>query len=65
MGAAAFDAEVAAVRAALAAHYATVAPSPDQMISLPDKKLQPCCTGGTYKKGHCNCDLYVPGREYP
>ena len=64
-GASAFDTEIATVKAALAEHYATVAPSPDQMKSLPNKKLQPCCTGGLYKKGNCNCDLYVPGRAYP
>ena len=64
-GASAFDSEIATVKAALAEHYATVAPSPDQMKSLPNKKLQPCCTGGLYKKDHCNCDLYVPGRAYP
>jgi len=64
-GAAAFGAEVAAVKAALAAHYNTVAPAPDQMKSLPKAKLEPCCAGGSFNKERCICDDYVPGMAYP
>ena len=68
-GPAAFDAEVTAVRAALAAHYDSVAPARDQMIARPINRLQPCCTGAggwdPNNKTSCICDTYAPGRAYP
>lgn len=59
-----FDAEVAAVRAALAAHYDTVAPAKDQMISVPIAPLNPCCDG-VWPTGKCTCQRYDPSGHYP
>ena len=44
-----FDAEVAAAIAALEKHHASVTEAKDQMQTLPDAFLQPCCDvlGGT------------------
>ena len=67
-GAAAFDLEVAAARAALRKHYDTIAPVPDQMHAQPNATLEPCCSGGPYVPNNdsfCRCDNYVPGKAYP
>ena len=51
-------------KAALAAHYATVTPVPDQMHSLPDALLMPCCNG-VNPFDPCLCNDYQPGHVYP
>ena len=61
----AFHAEVELVRRALADHYATITPAPDQMRMLPNNSLQPCCTGGPWDANACLCDTYAPGQAYP
>lgn len=59
-----YEAELAAIRDALAAHYATVLPSKDQMISLPVKRLLPCCDG-VFPDAACQCQRYDPSASYP
>ena len=61
----AFHAEVELVKSALADHYATVTPAPDQMRTLPYNALQPCCTGAPWAANACLCDTYAPGQAYP
>lgn len=64
-------ARVAAVKAALVLHYAGVQPVKDQMHTLPDIALKPCCTaagGGNVTPGpftKCFCRDYTPGKSYP
>jgi hypothetical protein len=52
-------------QAALAAHYATVGPSQDQMHTLPIEELCPCCNG---VNGFDSCDcgyMFDPQFIYP
>ena len=59
-----FDKLVSAARTALAAHYATLDPNArDEMETLPDPLLQPCCHG-IWPEG-CECDDYAPHKVYP
>ncbi len=61
-----YDSLVAAARAALAAHYATLEPNvPDQMQPIPDPLLEPCCGGGIWAIDNCTCDHYQPHEVYP
>ena len=62
---------IASVKAALVLHYAGVQPVKDQMHTLPEVALKPCCTaagGGNVTPGpftKCGCRAYVPGKSYP
>jgi hypothetical protein len=59
-----FDQEVANIRQKLAEHYATMAPAPDQMHSLPDAALQLCCNG-RWPFASCECNIYQRGHVFP
>eukprot|EP00051_Salpingoeca_urceolata_P006577 m.86960 g.86960 ORF g.86960 m.86960 type:complete len:308 (-) comp14892_c0_seq4:56-979(-) len=59
-----FDALVAAVKAALEEHKKTIHNVHDEMHTLPDPLLRPCCDNGTYPFADCQCNEYVPGK-YP
>eukprot|EP00042_Codosiga_hollandica_P058666 m.888254 g.888254 ORF g.888254 m.888254 type:complete len:519 (+) comp59927_c0_seq3:5005-6561(+) len=59
-----FNEIVATVKTALAAHYATVGPAIDQMHTLPDALLCPCCEG-VNPFDSCECNIYQPGYIYP
>jgi hypothetical protein len=61
-------ARVQLVKKALVAHYAGVAPAPDQMHTLPDAAIRPCCAQGAApvnRHGKCFCRNYTPGKAYP
>jgi len=59
-----FDQLVALARQELAAHYATLDPNvTDEMTTLPDPLLQPCCNGRW--PDNCECDNYEPHEVYP
>ena len=59
-----FQQLVDAAKSELAKHYATLLPNvTDEMHSLPDPLLQPCCHG--IFPFDCDCDDYVPHKVYP
>eukprot|EP00037_Helgoeca_nana_P016944 m.159891 g.159891 ORF g.159891 m.159891 type:complete len:541 (-) comp23766_c0_seq1:285-1907(-) len=63
-----FAAAVAAAQDALAAHYVTVVGAKDQMHTLPDPLLQPCCNTPTIlgvTERTCECDTFAEGKVYP
>ncbi|EDQ89914.1 uncharacterized protein MONBRDRAFT_32135 [Monosiga brevicollis MX1] len=60
-----FDQLVASAKSALAAHYATVQPFPNQMLSLPVPALVPCCEGSWVNHDACMCQRYQEGHVYP